>query len=486
MAVPAGLPLRKLDHDFNNAEGSILSFDQMQALTMSNPLWREFVGNRMGLERRYPELLHAYEDAFTHYFGGYRPIDYRHTSADTMDPDTIVKIILTLAEIPMSEPSDSSESPFTDEDDTLRRIGWEDIQAKKPRWALLADTYAAATSSSKAVSAKSPPQFSSSKRPYGKNPILLHAEGVSNDELREQLRAAKEAGCIGVILEIVENQYNGRVLSPELLARLSAACAAERLLLAADETLTAIRCGAPFAFQREEYVASAAPDLVFFGKATGAHGTAVSFDGAFFSRLGVFADGSSRARAMGRWRAQVPRPLPTANLIHATAALEAAVRGNFAMLSRIVGQAIRAFILERAAERGCNGQDGTSSQIEARDVLGGLESLIFVRRDIAGAMLVMGAGTAAGAAWVPWVRWLPRLETELSRSEVLDEVVGSTSRRAREEMAGMLVRRGAGPSWCFWCGGRRTAAKDDWCRRCCVGACGEEVCGRHFTRHEHI
>lgn len=90
-----------------------------------------------------------------HYFGGYRPIDYRHSSADTMDPDNIVKIILTLAEVPMSEPSDSSESPFTDEDDTLRRIGWEDIQAKKPRWALLADTYAAATSTSKAVSAVS-------------------------------------------------------------------------------------------------------------------------------------------------------------------------------------------------------------------------------------------------------------------------------------------------------------------------------------------
>lgn len=71
MAVPAGLPLRKLDHDFNNAEGSILSFDQMQALTMSNPLWREFVGNRMGLERRYGELLHAYEEAFT--YDPYKP-----------------------------------------------------------------------------------------------------------------------------------------------------------------------------------------------------------------------------------------------------------------------------------------------------------------------------------------------------------------------------------------------------------------------------
>lgn len=62
--VPAGLPLRKLDHNFNNAEGSILTFDQIQSMSMSNPLWREFIGNRLGLEKRYGQLLHSYEESF--------------------------------------------------------------------------------------------------------------------------------------------------------------------------------------------------------------------------------------------------------------------------------------------------------------------------------------------------------------------------------------------------------------------------------------
>ncbi|TDZ30538.1 hypothetical protein C8035_v002750 [Colletotrichum spinosum] len=141
MAVAAGLPLRKLDHNFNNAEGSILSFDQIQGLTMANPLWREFVGNRMALEKRYGELLYAYESAFV-YFGGYFPIDYRPSARDTMSPDSMVKFVVTLAELSPSEPSDASESPCTDEGDVLRRLGWEHVQARKPCWALLADTYA--------------------------------------------------------------------------------------------------------------------------------------------------------------------------------------------------------------------------------------------------------------------------------------------------------------------------------------------------------
>ncbi|KAF4899287.1 hypothetical protein CGCF415_v010558 [Colletotrichum fructicola] len=297
-AVPAGLPLRSLDHDFNNCDGSILCYEQVQSLTLHNPLWREYLGNRIGLERRYGELLHSYEEAFAAYFGGFYPIDYGVTTSKAMNPDNVVKIILTLTEISMSESSDSSESPFTDEDDTLKRLGWEDIQAKQPRWALLSDTYAAAASTTVSSSVKPGLRFSSTQKPYGHDPILLHTEGVSDDELRDQLYEATEQGCIGIIIEIVENQYNGRVLDPRLLERLATICAEESLLLAVDETLTAIRCGAPFSFHREEYSHVASPDIVFFGKATGIQGTAVDFDGQFLKRLGIL--GISRTVAVKR------------------------------------------------------------------------------------------------------------------------------------------------------------------------------------------
>ncbi|KAF3803865.1 hypothetical protein GCG54_00008367 [Colletotrichum gloeosporioides] len=404
MAVPAGLPLRNLNHDFNNCDGSILCFEQMQSLTLHNPLWREYLGNRIGLERRYGELLHSYEEAFAAYFGGFYPIDYGVTISKAMNPENIVKLILTLAEISMSESSDSSESPFTDEDDTLKRLGWEDIQAKRPRWALLSDTYAAAASTT----------VSSSVKPYGHDPILLHTEGVSDDELRDQLYEAKEQGCIGIIVEIVENQYNGRILDPVLLERLASICEEENLLLAVDETLTAIRCGAPFSFHREEYSHVASPDIVFFGKATGIQGTAVDFGGQFLKRLGIL--GISRTVAVKKWQSQFQKPVATADLIQALATLDLTIRGNLTM----------------AQKRG--------HEVKPHDILGGLESLIFVRKDIAGEFLVMGAKTAG--SWIPWVKWLPRLESDMSRGEVLDEIVGTASRQAREDLSEILIGAG--------------------------------------------
>ncbi|TEA17225.1 hypothetical protein C8034_v000603 [Colletotrichum sidae] len=422
MAVAAGLPLRKLDHNFNNAEGSILSFDQMQGLTMANPLWREFVGNRMALEKRYGELLCAYESAFVGYFGGYFPIDYRPSARDTMSPDTMVKLVVTLAELSPSEPSDASESPCTDEGDVLRRLGWEDVQARKPCWALLADTYAAVPAS-KGTLGKPTPRFSNYQNPHGRDPILIHTNGVSDGELADQVYEAREKGCIGIIVEIVEHQFSGRVLDPDVLRRLAA---------------------------REEYVDAATPDVVFFGKATGAQGTAVTFGGQLLGRLGIA--GSSRGGAVRRWQAQFHKPLPTADLVRATAALEGAVGGDFAVLSRVVGRAVRAYVLERT---GANGH-----AVRPRDVLGGLGCLIFVRKDIAGELLVMGARTAG--LWIPWVKWLPRLESDMSRSKVLEEVIGRSSRPAREELSRLLVQRGSKPSWCFWCGGRTTTRKDDW------------------------
>ncbi|KAF0323573.1 hypothetical protein GQ607_009254 [Colletotrichum asianum] len=475
MAVPAGLPLRNLDHDFNNCDGSILCFDQMQSLTLHNPLWREYLGNRIGLERRYGELLHSYEEAFAAYFGGFYPVDYGVTTSKAMNPDNIVKIILNLAEISMSESSNSSESPFTDEDDTLKRFGWENIQAKRPRWALLSDTYAAAASTtvSSSVLKKSGLRFSSTQKPHGHDPILLHTEGVSDDELRDQLYEAKEQGCIGLIIEIVESQYNGRILDPRLLERLATICAEESLLLVVDETLTAIRCGAPFSFHRDEYFHVASPDIVFFGKATGIQGTAVDFDGQFLKRLGIL--GISRTVAVKKWQSQFQKPVATADLIQALATLDLTIRGNLTMVSRIIGQTIRSFILEQAERRG--------HEVKPHDILGGLESLIFVRKDIAGEFLVMGAKTAG--TWIPWVKWLPRLESDMSRGEVLDEIIGTASRQAREDLSEMLVQKGQKPSWCFWCG-NQTNTKIDWCRRCCIAVCDDDICGRHLAHHNHI
>nr|XP_036577808.1 uncharacterized protein CTRU02_12114 [Colletotrichum truncatum]KAF6784903.1 hypothetical protein CTRU02_12114 [Colletotrichum truncatum] len=457
LAIPASLTIRKLDHNFNNAEGNILFFDQIELLTMSNPLWREFIGNRMALERRYGALLQKYEEAFSNYFRGYFPMDYRSTGHDAMLPDSIVKLVLTLAEHSLSATSTSSDSASSDTKSIFEELGWEDVQAKNPCWALLSDTYAAAVEPPLGGSVKSGPRFFSSRKHHGNNPIVLHVDGVSDHELKNQLIEAKEKGCIGVMVEIIENNYSGRVLSIEILRRLAALCAEENLLLAVDETLTAIRCGSPFSFQREEYFDLPSPDIVFFGRSIGVQGTAIAFDGQFLNRFGILE--GSRQRAIRKWQSQFHKPLPTAELVQAISTLKILIQRNFTMLSRIIGQAIRTFILEQVAKKG---QD-----FQSQDILGGLESLIFVRKDIAGEFLVMGAKTG-------------------QPSEVLEEVIGCSSEQAREDLSKLLLQKGAKPSWCFWCGNPTTSKKDDWCQRCCIGVCDQEVCGRHLSHHTHV
>jgi len=109
------------------------------------------------------------------------------------------------------------------------------------------------------------------------------------------LSDAKAQGCFGVVVKTVNSQDNGRLTTPTELQNLRDACTSCGLVLAIDETMTAIRCGAPFAHQRPEYQ-GIKPDLVFFGKALGAQGIAVNFDGAYFTARCLGLDSPQRRR----------------------------------------------------------------------------------------------------------------------------------------------------------------------------------------------
>ncbi|KAM0269831.1 hypothetical protein ACHAQH_009641, partial [Verticillium albo-atrum] len=167
---------------------------------------------------------------------------------------------------------------IADQSMVLKLLGWNQSQVDAPRWALLSDSYAAVASSPSSVG--TPGTNPDKGHHYGSDPFLL-SPAISKADLRDQLVDAKESGCIGIIIEIVDNQYNGRVFDPVLLKRLRRVCAEVNLILAVDETLTAIRCGAPFSFQREEYAEIDPPDLVFFGRVMCAHGTAINFAAPF-------------------------------------------------------------------------------------------------------------------------------------------------------------------------------------------------------------
>lgn len=64
LSLPSGMPKQRLDHDFNSAWGSIICFDQLQSITAANPLWNEFLNNRLALEARYDEIFRLYTERF--------------------------------------------------------------------------------------------------------------------------------------------------------------------------------------------------------------------------------------------------------------------------------------------------------------------------------------------------------------------------------------------------------------------------------------
>lgn len=82
---------------------------------------------------------------------------------------------------------------------------------------------------------------------------------------------------------------DGSTLSPEHFRLLRVCCDKARLFLIVDEAMTAIRCGAPWCFQRAEYLSgdeTLEADLVSFGKGMGVSGVAVNFSGLMMRHFG--------------------------------------------------------------------------------------------------------------------------------------------------------------------------------------------------------
>jgi hypothetical protein len=299
---------------------------------------------------------------------------------------------------------------------------------------------------------------------------------VSPSALVRTLGDAKKRGCIGVIIELVQNQAGGRVLKAVELRNLREACSETSLLLGADEALTAIRCGAPFAYQRPEYMCIPPPDLVFFGKALVANGVAIRFDAPFTERLAIRAEREKR-NALQVWQYTGSQALQLPLLISALGALEMAVAGDWVGRSETIGRAIRELVRTGARECGY-GALGDDSPI-----LGGLGAFIFVRMDISAPFLVMVATN--GGPSVGWVRWLPRLDQHLTSETVLASILsgGASHRGWRRRLSAQLERVGLAPEWCFWCGNHARNDRNVWCRACCVNACDVEACLAQLQMH---
>jgi hypothetical protein len=301
------------------------------------------------------------------------------------------------------------------------------------------------------------------------------ADLASPSVLLRTLTDAKRRGCIGVIIEIVQNQASGRVLSPHELHNLREACTETGLLLAVDEALTAIRCGAPFAHQRPEYSGTVSPDLVFFGKALVASGVGIRFDAPFTSKLGIRTT-LDRRNALEVWQYTGTQAMPLPLLISALGALEMAIAGDWVGRSKVIGRNIRELVSASARRLSQCGTSGSDK------VLGGLECFIFVRIDVSATFMVMAATN--GGPSTGWVRWLPRLDAHLMEEATLASILSAPGTEWRKNLSVALERMGMEPEWCFWCGNHARNTRDVWCRTCCINACDVAGCLQQLGMHQ--
>ncbi|CAI7622472.1 unnamed protein product [Penicillium glandicola] len=383
------MDLLALDHDFHNFWGCILSVTELQDRPIADALVTQYWENPVKCERNYTKILSQYIDKT--FFNGTLPISFHGHVSDALSPGTVMSMLLRLAIFSQCDTPESIHAPSSLSKGQLASLlGFTELHVESPRWAVIEGAYAAGFGPLANLSAHAPFRDHAT----GNLGIGINLVGQSTAALVTVLSEAKQQGCIGVIVEIVSNQFNGKITTPEEFRTLCEACRETGLLLAVDETITALRCGAPFAYQRPEYQGGPKPDLVFFGKALGAQGIGINFDGLQLSRLGIQSPLRKR-QAVNDWQAVVTQPLYLPVLLDALGVLEMAVAGDWIGRSQKIGRYLREKAQERAQTMRDNGKE------VGNEVLGGLDSFIFVHKTVAVTFRVMGALSAGpGIGWI--------------------------------------------------------------------------------------
>ncbi|KAI4244400.1 MAG: hypothetical protein LQ352_006826, partial [Teloschistes flavicans] len=295
----------------------------------------------------------------------------------------------------------------------------------------------------------------------GACPVVIRTHDPSG--IAVQVARAKGMECVAVMAEMVSAR-DGRVMRPEVWEELVKACDAYDLMLVVDEALTAIRCGAPFAYQLPQYCKHGYPDLVLFGKAVRTNGVAIEWRGVNVGKLGIVKE-EQRQYTILDWQERLTAMASAADLLISWGTILLAEKEDWPLRARKVGQILRAFLEE----------DGVASA----DV-GGLHSLIYVGEKDAARFSWPVMGAKAGKH----VRWLPVLdEVMMSEEKLREKVFGGSSVAHRKEISAWLRSQGLKLGYCSRCG-QCVEADVQACELCVVRVCEECEPGKHVCPME--
>jgi hypothetical protein len=466
------------DHDFHSAWGCTYSArGALNHDAQTRALWLQYLANPTSVERQFHVLLGSYTDLFADFFSSYYPISIHAHATDALFPTTIASLILnTVCTSPLILESEelrpkANEAPEETgarvRDFSLALLGWTDAHIYAPNFVAVNGIYGAGFGPLAHMSKEWEVQAIAA----GPQPVVVDLNASpSQEDLDAQFAVAKANGAIGVVLDMVSTE-DGRVLSPAQYAQLKLAAQRNRLLIIVDETMTAIRCGAPFAFQRPEYNLASAdvqPDLVIFGKGLGISGVAIGFSGVLTHSF-AYKHRADILQSILYWRAMVSRPVRLPVLIEALGVLRAAQAENWPARSMEIGRTVREILHEMEPET------------KVPDAVRGLGAMIALHRDVAMRLRIQSAIRRRS----PWVRWLPKLDRgSTDRELMMRHVFGQESAGRRGALSKEAEEVGTMPLWCFICGIQAT--EEAWCRKCYLGVCGNEVCLAAFKHHACI
>ena len=430
------------DLDFHHSFGSFL--------TRKNPVVdsiEEDIGKYWALLNRSPTMLQyhihnvgdRYREAFRRFFTA-EPISLHGHVSDASSPAILTSLISHLT----SSYSTSGDNPFLGEEDRAN-----------PCIAILEGSYGAGYGP---LAHNSVLEF---VRPLanGRTPIVIKTHNTA--QIDDQVRRAKRHGCIALITEIVRAR-DGIVVNELAWKHLLRACKRNNLVLVVDEALTAIRCGAPFAYQLPQFQKHGFPDLVLFGKAVKTNGIAVDWRGINMQKLGV-TDPEERLFMALQWQERLTEMAPPASLLTSWATIVLAAKEQWPRRSREIGVILRALIEAEGIEP---------------SLIGGLHSLIYLRVQDQARIRSPVMGANAGN----YVRWFPMMDAVMtSEKELRAKVFGAGSIAHRRDVSLYLAGEGVRLGFCSRCGQAVEVGLRPACQLCVVETCedcepGEHIC----------
>ena len=432
-------PEKYPDLDFHQSYGSFLTRKNPISAAVDAKIaeyWSTLSTTPTLLQHYFPTINENYRSAFRKFFNT-DPISLHGHVSDAMNPLLLTSLLLHL-----TQHSTKDRIFLLNEEDRA-----------EPRLAIAHGTYGAGFGPLAWKSVLSFARVVSN----GKKPFVIQTGNPTR--IDTQVKKAKTEGCVALIIELVRSA-DGSVMCEASWKQILEACKRHCLVLIVDETLTAIRGGAPFAYQLPQYRRHGRPDLVLFGKAVKTNGIAVEWEGINMQKLGI-VDIEARELAVLFWQERFTEMAPAADLLLSWGTLVLAAKENWPKRAQVIGRLLRDVIVEEGVDR---------------SMIGGLHSLLYL--EWKGYSQKLSPVLVASAS--KYIRWMPTMdEIMTSKNDLLTKVFGSGSIAHRKQLAAYLLGKDLQLRWCSRCGFAVEAEIKAQCQKCVVRQCRRCEPGAH-------